>query len=217
MNTQNPFVVTISREVGSGGRTVAEKLARRLNVRYSDKRLIKELVKRFGLSISEIERIKGTKKNWLADFMAKVSPVPNSGAFIGFEQRYGEDWDGKVESSDIFRAESEIIKAMADEGSCVIAGRLGFYLLRDHPNKLNVFIHASRNHRIERICRKQNLSPESAEILMDDIDRSRENYIQQFAGVSRYDLRNYDLVLGMDCLTDDEAVELILKYLKAGE
>ena len=215
MNTQEKFVITISREVGSGGRTIAEKLAARLGVRYSDKRLVEQLVRHFGLSISEIEKIKGSKKNWLADILAKVSPVPNSGAFIGFEQRYGEDWDHKVDSASIFRAESEIIREMAEEASCVIAGRLSFYVLRDVPNKLNVFVHASRAHRIERVCRKQNLTAESAAIVIDDIDKSRENYVQQYAGVSRYDLRNYDLVLNRDNLTDDEAVELIIKYIEA--
>ena len=75
MNTQEPFVITISREVGSGGHTVGSILAEKLNVRYCDKQLLSSLMKQFDLSASAIERLKGQKKNWLADFINKVSPM----------------------------------------------------------------------------------------------------------------------------------------------
>ena len=86
-------------------------------------------------------------------------------------------------------------------------------MLKDCPNKLDVFISASREHRIERVSRKQNLTPEQAGILIDKIDKDRENYIKSYTGVSRYDLRNYQLVLNMDNLSEEDAVALILKYI----
>jgi len=214
MNTSEQFVITISRELGSGGRTVGRKLAEALNVRYSDKELIHELMKRFNLTVSGIEKLKGEKKSWISDFIQMVAPVPKMSLLTGQKNgKYMTEFRADVTSADIFEAESDILKAIAGEGSCVIAGRSGFFVLRDCSNKLDVFITASKEHRVERVARKQGLTPEQAAILIDKIDRDRENYIRKFAGMSRYDLRNYHLVLNMDNLTEDQAVDLILKYI----
>ena len=95
----------------------------------------------------------------------------------------------------------------------MIAGRSGFFVLKDHPNKFDVFIHASKPNRVKRIMRKQELSEKEAEEVISYVDKARENYIQQYASTSRYDLRNYDIVLNMDYLTEDQAVDLILKAI----
>ena len=213
MNTSEKFVITISRELGSGGRTVGRKLAQALNVRYSDKELVEELMKRFSLTTAGIEKLKGEKKTWISDFIQMVAPVPKISMLLDIDEKYLSEFRPDVTSADIFKAESEILKAIADEGSCVIAGRSGFFVLKDSPNKLDVFITASREHRVARVSRKQNLTAEQAALLIDKLDKVRENYIKSYAGVSRYDLRNYQLVLNMDNLSEDDAVALILKYI----
>lgn len=212
MNTKDPFVITISREVGSGGHTVGSILARKLNVRYCDKMLIDSLKKQFNLSADAIEYLKGEKKNWLADFISKVSPMPSAMA-LGVDPRYTRDFRIDVTSDDIYKAEVEILKGISEMGSCVIAGRSGFFALKDHPNKLDIFITASKPYRMERVMRKQGLSEESAQVIIDDIDKARENYTQRYAGVSRYDARNYDLVLKADGHTEEQLADLILAYL----
>lgn len=98
-------------------------------------------------------------------------------------------------------------------GSCVIAGRSGFFVFKDHPNKLNVFITASKAHRIERIMKKQGLSEESAKALIEGIDRQRDNYIRRYADVSRFDARNYDMVLSADGHTEEQLADIILSYI----
>ena len=215
MDTKQPFVITISRELGSGGRTIGRKLAAQLNVRYSDKNLIQDLREKFKLSTYEIEKIKGTKKNWLMEMLDMVAPVPNSGAFIGFEVNKGSDWKlANVKADDIFEAEAEILKEIAAEGSCVIAGRSGFFVLKDHPNKLDIFIQAPLEKRVERVMKKQSLSEEEARTVIESVDKGRETYVQRYAGTSRYDTRNYDLVLNVGDMSDDDAVACILKYIK---
>ena len=67
MNTKEPFVITVSREIGSGGHTVGAILAQKLNTRYCDKYLIENLEKKFNLTHSGIEKLKGEKKNWFAE------------------------------------------------------------------------------------------------------------------------------------------------------
>lgn len=215
MDTKQPFVITISRELGSGGRTIGRKLAAQLNVRYSDKNLIQDLREKFKLSTYEIEKIKGTKKSWLTEMLDLVAPVPNSGAFIGFDVNKGSDWKlANVKADDIFEAEAEILKEIAAEGSCVIAGRSGFFVLKDHPNKLDIFIQAPLEKRVARVMKKQNLSEKEARTVIESVDKGRETYVQRYAGTSRYDTRNYDLVLNVGDMSDEDAVACILKYIK---
>jgi cytidylate kinase len=213
MKLKEPFVITISREVGSGGRTVGRKLAARLGVRYSDKQLIRALKEKFNLTVSGIEKLKGEKKNWLTDFIQLVAPVPKISAFLDADSKYVQEDRQEVTVQDVYEAEREILNAIADEGSCIIAGRSGFFVLKDRPNKVDIFITASREKRIERVMRKQELLRNQAEALIDSVDEGRDNYVRRYTGMTRYDARNYDLVLNMDHLTEDEAVNLILAYL----
>ena len=214
MNTNEPFVITISRELGSGGRTVGRKLASELGVRYSDKELVNQLVDQFNLTTDGIEQLKGKKKNWMADFIQLVAPVPKVKMLVDQDSKYVQEFRADLTPDDLFKAESEILQGIAAEGSCVIAGRSGFFVLKDHSNKLDIFITASMEHRIERVMRKQQLSREEAVAAIKRVDEMRDNYVKRYAGTSRYDLRNYHLVLNMDNLTEDDAVKLILKFIK---
>lgn len=119
----------------------------------------------------------------------------------------------QVSVKTVFDAEKEILNAIADEGSCVIAGRSGFFVLKDRPNKVDIFITASRESRIQRIRQKQKLSEKMAQEIVDSVDKPRENYVMRYTGQSRYDLRNYNLVINMEGKTEDEAVDIILSYI----
>lgn len=213
MNTKENLVITISREVGSGGRTVGRALAEKLGVRYSDKQLIESLQKKFDLTVENIEKMKGKKKDWLEEFVNFVAPVPSSRMTLPYDTGLRiQDFIPTVTRDDVYQAECEIVKSIADEGPCVIAGRSAFFILAGRPNVLNVFITASDGNRIKRIMRRQNLSEEEAKEVMAKVDSARENFVKRYAGVSRYDARNYDLVINMDHVSEDEAVNLILSY-----
>ena len=204
MNPNNKFVITIKRELGSGGRTVGRKLAEKLCVEYYDKALIKALQDRYGISVEQIEKIKGQEQGWWAEFKRKMTFS---------EEEYNLNQMG-IESESVFRAEIEFLKGLAKEESCVIAGRSGFYIFRDHPNHLSIFIQASMPCRMARVAREQNMSKEEARMTIEKIDQMRENYIKEQTGLSRYDTRNYQLVLSMDELTEDAAVDVIMEYIR---
>ena len=208
MNLNENFVITISRDIGSGGRTVGRILAEKLNTRFCDKTLIEALEKKFDLTAQRIEELKGKKDNWLASLMRNVSPVPSAKALGVAEEPYPE-----VTADEIYKAESAILKELAEEGSCVITGRSGFHIFRDHPNHLSVYITASPAFRLPRVMRKQGLSKEEAGTLIQKIDKARENYIQRHTGTSRYNARNYDLVLKADGHTEEQLADIILNYL----
>ena len=214
MNTQQPFIITISRELGSGGHTVGQLLAERLGVRFSDKELIKALREEFHLTTDAIERLKGEKKDWLTSLLRKIVAMPKAENVVEWDDKFVQEYRPDLSSDEIFEAEKQILRGIAEEGSCVIAGRSGFFVLKDFPNKVDIFITAPREKRIERVMVKQHLSEQEAAAAIDRVDEGRENYIKRYAGTSRYDVRNYDLVINMDNVPDENAaVELILEYL----
>ena len=212
MKQDSIFVITINRELGSGGRTVGRKLAERLGVPFYDKSLLQQLKKKYGLNTQEIERLKGQKHNWWAEFKRSIMMMPNYVAPQVLPD-YSNMPDFLI-TDDIFKAETEILKGIAADGSCVIAGRSGFYIFRDHPNHLSILIQASMKHRIERVMQKQNTTAEEAKAIIKKVDESRENYVKKYTGSSRYDTRNYDLVINADDHSEDEIVEMIIQYLK---
>ena len=132
---------------------------------------------------------------------------------MGTSHVTGKEFNPTVTTDEIFAAEKEILCAMAEQESCVIAGRSGFFVLKDFPNKIDIFITASKENRIQRTMEKQNFPRELAEEVLGKVDKARENYIQRFAGVSRYDARNYSLTMNVDGMTEDEAVDAIMAYI----
>ena len=217
MKKQEKFVITVNRELGSGGRTIGRKLAERLEVKYYDKALIEGLTKKFGLTVEEIERIKGQKKSWWTEFNnyymkrnttnlpMEAETVLTTASMVGTEQR--------------------ILQELAVHESCVVAGRSGFLVFREWPNHLNIFIQAPMENRIQRVMAKQGLPREEVIATIKKVDKDRETYIKKcvetnpdlglsLQNVSRYDTRNYDLVINMEDLTEDDAVEVIMSYIE---
>ena len=206
MNKNEKFVITINREVGSGGHTVGRKLAEKLQVKYCDKAVVEGLTKKFGLTLERIEEIKAQKKSWWNDINNYYQTLVNSAS---------QPMDAEVglDNKSMFETEKRILQEIAAQTSCVVAGRTGFMVFRDWPNHLNIFIQASMEHRVQRIMRRQNVSEQEARDIIARMDSSRETYIQKYEDTSRYDTRNYQLVISTDELSEDDAVEVIMNYI----
>ena len=211
MNKNEKFVITINRELGSGGRTVGRKLAEKLGVEFYDKAVIKGLQQEFHLTVEEIEKLKGRKHGWWADFKRVMSVGP--GITSNYYMPKKGDEPEMLDTDMVFKTETEILKGIAEDESCVIAGRSGFYVFRNHPNHLSILIQASMPFRLERVMRKQNLTEEAARKTIEKVDKMRENYVKEYAKTSRYDTRNYDLVISADGKTEDQIVEQILMFI----
>ena len=210
MNKNEKFVITINRELGSGGRTVGRKLAEKLGVEFYDKALIKALQEKYHLSVEEIEKLKGQQQGWWADFKRHMTgAVMYTNYYIPHEGAEPE----LLDTNEVFKTETEILKGMAEAESCVIAGRSGFYVFRKHPNHLSILIQASMEFRVARVMRKQNISENEALKIIEKVDKMRENYVKRYTESSRYDTHNYDLVINADGKTEDEIVDLILMYI----
>ena len=206
MNKNEKFVITINRELGSGGRTVGRKLAEQLQVNYYDKALIQELTKEFGLTVEEIEKIKAQKKSWWNEFNNYYKKRNSTNLPMEAET--------VLTTESMMATEKRILQELAVKESCVVAGRSGFLVFHEWPNHLNIFIQAPMESRIERVMHKQMLTREEAIAAIEKVDKGRETYIQKFADTSRYDTRNYDLVINMDNLDEDDAVAIIMTYIE---
>lgn len=206
MDTNKKFVITINRELGSGGRTIGRKLAERLGVKYYDKALVKELTKKFDLSVEELEEVKSSKFNWWNEF------IQNYMLNYHVEERFNVE-NTVATTENLFRVESQFLQKLAEDESCVIAGRSGFYIFRDHPNAFKVLIQSPMPCRIKRVMERQGLSEAEAKKAIDKVDKGRERYTQEFSGTSRYDTRNYDLVLNVGQLSEDAAVDIIMECI----
>ena len=213
MNKNERFVITINRELGSGGRTVGRILAEKLGVPYYDKALTKPLEEKFNMTSEQIERLKGNNRSWWEDIKRVLilgEDAANSSDY------YDEKKKKLVTSEAVLKAEKEILQDIAIEESCVIAGRSAFYVMNGFPNRLNVLIQASMEFRLNRIMTKRGISEKEAKKIIDEVDASREEYLKNNARTSRYDTRNYDLVIKMDGKTEEEAANVanvILAYI----
>ena len=210
MNKNEKFVITINRELGSGGRTVGRLLAEKLGVSFYDKALIKGLEDRFKLNTEEIERLKSRNRSWWADFKRILKVGEDAANFSPYYN--GSDAD-LLTTEAIFKTEKEILLGIAQEESCVIAGRSAFFVLKNHPNHFNILIQASMEHRIERVMQKQNMTRDEAIDTIEKIDKMREDYVKNYAHTSRYDTRNYDLVIKIDGKTEEEVANMILAFI----
>ena len=206
MNKNEKFVITINREVGSGGRTVGRKLAEKLGVKYCDKAVIEGLTQKFGLTTERIEEIKAQKKSWWNDINTYYQTLVNSAS-------QPMEAEVKLDNASMFETEKSILQELAAQSSCVVAGRTGFMVFREWPNHLNIFIQASMEYRVKRVMRRQEVSEQEARDIIAKMDTTREAYIKKYEDTSRYDTRNYQLVISMDDLTEDDAVEVIMDYI----
>ncbi len=206
MNKNEKFVITINREVGSGGRTVGRKLAEKLGVKYCDKAVIDGLTQKFGLTPERIEEIKAQKKSWWNDINTYYQTLVNSAS-------QPMEAEVKLDNATMYETEKRILQELAAQTSCVVAGRTGFMVFREWPNHLNVFIQASMEYRVQRVMRRQNVTEQEARDIIAKMDATREAYIKKYEDTSRYDTRNYQLVISMDDLNEDDATDIILDYI----
>ena len=210
MNKNEKFVITINRELGSGGRTVGRKVAERLGVSFFDKALIMALEEKFHLTVEDIEKLKGQKQGWWADFKRQMS-LGEVGVQY-YQVKMGQEPE-VLSTYELFRSEEQILNSLAEQESCVVAGRTAFYVLRKQPNHLNILIQASMPFRLNRVMRKQDVDEDEARKIIEKVDQMRENYVKEYTKTSRYDTRNYDLVISADGKTEDEIADIIMQYI----
>ena len=183
-------VITISREYGSGGRAIGERLAKELGIPFYDKELIFMAAKESGLSE---EYIKKTEQMKSTSFLY--------GLYMGAQQLPMND--------QIFLVQSKIIRQVASEGPCVIVGRCADYILRNVADCLRVFIHADFDKRAERIVEVYGETDVPTEKRLRDKDKRRAAYYQFYTDTKWGLAQNYHISLDSGTIGIERCVELL--------
>ena len=186
-------VITISREFGSGGRTIGKEVAERLGIPCYDQELIEKIEEKSGLTKEFIaEHGEYTKRGgWLANAFADRSI---SGLSV-------QDY--------IWTIQRQTILELAEQSPCVIIGRCADYILQGKADMLKVFIHASIEARSKRIIEKYGQSEEAPEKRLRDKDIRRSAYYHFYTDVEWGICKNYDIALDSGVIGIDRCVDII--------
>lgn len=199
------FVISIGRQLGSGGKEIAEKLANRLNIPVYDKKILEAAAQESGLATDTFENADEKESNsFFGHFITLRDTI--AGCFTG--------QNNCLDSDQLFQIQSEAIRNIASQESCITIGRCSEYILRDHPNMLSIFITADSNDRIARIMQKENVDKSMAMEMMEKGDKKRKSYHDYYAATEWGVARHYDLCINSSRLGIDGTVELIHEYIK---
>ncbi len=201
-------IITISRQFGSGGREIGAKLAQKLGIPFYDNELISRAAKESGFAEAAFDNAEKKATN---SFLYSIAMGMNAygNQEIGFTHLSLDD--------QLYLAQSNIIRKVAQEGPCVIVGRCADYILRENGDVVNVFIWASMEARKDRAVRLYNVPKNKAEDELAKADKRRANYYNYHASEKWGKAENYHLSIRSDCIGIDNAVESIIHYLKSTE
>jgi cytidylate kinase len=206
MNKEEKFIITISRQFGTGGHEIGAELARRLNVKLLDKQILNEVASRFGIVEDAVECIEARNPLWRDDFTQFYRQYMSGAEYNGQEM--------DQTSHQLFEAQAKAIRRIAEQESCILIGRCGFYIFRDHPNALKIFIHADDDCRKQRIARRYDIPESDAAAMIVDNDYSRELYTKTYTGSDWQDARNYDVSLNVRKFGVNGAVDFLMNCIE---
>lgn len=196
-------IITISREFGSGGRSIGKKLADRLGIPYYDKELINKVADETGFDEKFIEEE--------GEYAPNKSFLAYAFAYAGPQRGI---MDGLSTADYLWLAQRKVILNIAKEGPCVIVGRCADFILKDEPDAFHVFVCADEDYKEERIVRLYGETQMPAvERLKDKDDRRRVNY-KHFTGREWGRCQNYDISLNSSAIGEDVCVDILEQIIK---
>ena len=195
-NEDNNIIVTIGREYGSGGRYVAKVLAQKLNLKFYDKNLIRIVSNESGLSAAYIEE---NEQNIHGNLLSN------------FNTQY---YNNLSNDDNLFIAESQAIRTIAEKGGCVIVGRCSNYILKDNPNVISIFLYSDDKNKIKRAVKYYGLEEGNALKEINRINKNREKHYNYYTHEKWRDINNYDLSINVDKLGIEKTAEIIAKFIE---
>ena len=195
-------IVTISREFGSGGRTIGKMVAEKLGYAFYDTEIIDQVVRDTGLSREIVERYDeyATHKN---SFLYSIAV--NAG---------GDNYSGLSFANRVQVAQVNLIKKLADEGNCVIMGRGADYILREREDCLNVFVRANMDFRAKHVLEAYGETDVKIEDRLHDKDVRRKVFYRSFAMREWGACENYNLMLDSGVIGIEKCADIICSIVK---
>ncbi len=196
-------IITISREFGSGGRTIGKEVAAKLGIPYYDKELVEKVAVETGFDPSYIAE------------HGEYAPSKNMFAYAFTHIGTPGIMDGLSSADYLWIKQRQVILDIAEQGPCVIVGRCADYILKDRQDCLHVFIHASPDIRAERIVRLYGESEKAPKKRLDEKDGKRRINYKHFTGLDWGMSQNYDISLDSGVIGIERCVDIIVDI--AGE
>ena len=205
MKSNSPFIITISRQLGSGGAYVGQQLAKNLDIFYADREIIDQVAKQFSILEKDLEprdeKIVSFWQSFLQSYAFTSPDVYLPPQIIPTDRT-------------LYKAEKEIIERIAKERSAVIIGRCSSYILHEHPNHISIFLHGNIAFRKGRIQKLYDVSERVAGNMIAKSDKERSLYYHTFTKKEWPDATLYDISLDTSKIGLDNSVELIMKYIE---
>lgn len=188
------YIVTITRQFGSMGRPIARKMSEILGIEYYDRDIVDATAKKMNLPVSTVSDEEENADNELLYFLFPM----------GIERAEKKD--------KIFQAQRKIILSLAEKESCIVIGRCSDYVLKGHPNLLNIYIYASYEYRYQRCIHDLNIQPNIAKKMITSVDKARERYHWKYAGYGCMD--NKDLMINTELFGVEKTAEVLANIVK---
>ncbi|MBQ8674560.1 MAG: cytidylate kinase-like family protein [Bacteroides sp.] len=202
----NNFVVNIGRQLGSGGREIGEKLALRLGITFYDKELIRLASEESGLCKEFFERAdERTSQGIIGGLLGMRFPFISEGSIPTLNC---------LSNDALFKVQSDVIRRLAEERSCLFVGRCADYILRDNPRCINIFISASLADRTQRLCRLHGVSEDEALEMIEKEDKRRAAYYNYYTYKTWGAAASYHLCIDSSVLGVDRTTDYIERFVK---
>lgn len=197
------LIINIGRQYGSGGKSIGEQLAARLNIKLYDKELLLLAARESGFSEECFEQC--DEQRGLLRTLYGYFRTP----FVG---NYSH-CDSPLSGETLFRIQSDVIQRIAARESCIFVGRCADYILREHPATINLFFTADNEERIRRITSRLGCSTTEAEAKMEEMDRQRARYYNYYASRTWGEAATYDLTINTSRLGEEGTVDLLIDFI----
>ncbi len=198
---KNNLVITIGREYGSGGREVGKKIALRLGIAFYDRELITRAAKKSGFDEEMFEQLDKRATN---SFLYSLTMFGTAGT------------NGMSLTDQLYLAQANVIRELADMGPCVVVGRCGDHVLREYTNRFDFFITGSLEDREKRLRTSGDyeITGKSIRSALEKMDKQRATYYNYYTGQVWGRSNHYDMCINAGRIGVDPAVELILNYIE---
>ena len=190
-------IITISREFGSGGRSIGRLVAQKLGIPFYDKELVNQIALESGFAPKFVEE-HGEHSPGTSLFSYAFAPQGVPGVMNGLST-----------ADFLWNIQCSVILQLAEKGPCVIVGRNADYILKDRKDTLNVFIHADMDFRADRIVRLYGESEKSPQNRLNEKDKRRKVNYQHYTGRNWGEAKNYDLCLKSSTLGIETCADII--------
>lgn len=196
------MIINIGRQLGSGGRVIARRLAENLGCRFFDRELLNLAARESGFCESLFEQNDENKRFFKSLFHLHVPHLSD-----------GNFYSNKLSQESLFKFQSDAIRRAADEGPCVFVGRCADYVLRERPDTVNIFITADTASRIRMVCGREKCSEDKAMKIIKAGDRERAAYYNYYTGKVWGHGESYDLCINSSQMGLERTEEFIRAFV----